>query len=242
MSYIPNAKNLQHPTNDDDAAILTAEILVIKKYLASRFGDFDASLTSNTQNIGTLQSQQTALTSAVNALTGEGIGTIKFGPYGSTPTGWVFLDGSLLQRQQNGADTPLWEYVKNYYKRVDDSLRAQNPGAFTNGNGSSNYRLPDMSGLFVRGVGGNSDALGALQGDAIRNITGQTIAISSSATDPSGAPTGVFSTSGDRGNNRIGAGGGEDSYSQVFDASTVVPTANENRPLNIAWNFIIRES
>ena len=92
--------------------------------------------------------------------------------------------------------------------------------------------LPDLRGCFIRGLGGNSDALGVVQGDAIRNITG--------TFNPGGngvSASGVFSAGGARGSNSGSAG---DSRLITFDASTQVPTANENRPRNIAFLYIVK--
>ncbi|WP_018704784.1 hypothetical protein [Anaeromusa acidaminophila] len=85
----------------------------------------------------------------------------------------------------------------------------------------------------MRGYGGNSDALGVPQGDAIRNITGYTGA---SLPNAAGWMTGAFSRAGT---------GGVGWYQDVsggtsFDASRVVPTANENRPINKSVRFLIK--
>ncbi|MGI8473120.1 tail fiber protein [Pectobacterium brasiliense] len=97
--------------------------------------------------------------------------------------------------------------------------------------------LPDLRGEFVRGWddGRGADAGRALmsaQGDAIRNITG--------TFNPGGwgiSADGVFSRGDTRGSN---SGQFHDSALITFDASTVVPTAEENRPRNIAFNYIVR--
>lgn len=99
-------------------------------------------------------------------------------------------------------------------------------------------QTPDLRGLFLRGHGGNSAALGVQQGDAIRNIVGS-------------SPT---MTGGGRYDQTSGAisahvwywqsantlGGSGMTYGLNFDASRVVPTANENRPVNQAVRYLIR--
>lgn len=89
----------------------------------------------------------------------------------------------------------------------------------------------DMRGKFVRGVGGNSAELGEVQGDAIRNITGSFhLGRRGGADGASGAFT--------RRSNANAASSAGSRYSAAkwveFDASQVVPTADENRPVNIA--------
>ena len=103
--------------------------------------------------------------------------------------------------------------------------RSSCPAGWAAANGSGG--TPDLRRRFVRGVGGNSGALGAVQEDAIRNITG------TFSTVIQGNPTsGAFYQSG--------AGTRTKQYTDwdgqilSFDASRVVPTANENRPVNVA--------
>ncbi|EAA1097159.1 phage tail protein [Salmonella enterica subsp. enterica] len=107
-------------------------------------------------------------------------------------------------------------------------------------------KLPDLRGEFIRGwddgrgIDAGREILSA-QGDAIRNITGT---VGWYGDGLLSNVSGVFSGR-DRVNQRIVA---TDSTvdtnlkyaSAYFDASTKVPTATENRPRNIAFNFIVR--
>lgn len=101
--------------------------------------------------------------------------------------------------------------------------------------------LPDLRGEFIRGWddGRGVDAGRAIfsaQGDAIRNIVGSINAL--------GAESGAFYYS------RTPSTGSwvhwaadtatHDVLTYGFDASRVVPTASENRPRNIAFNYIVR--
>ena len=97
-------------------------------------------------------------------------------------------------------------------------------------------QTPDLRGLFLRGHGGNSAALGVQQGDAIRNITGEFGAKARGMwrTETSG----VFATSGTGGGSHDSDGWGTEYFQ--FDASRVVPTAEENRPVNTAVRFLVR--
>ena len=104
--------------------------------------------------------------------------------------------------------------------------------------------LPDMRGEFIRGLdnGRGIDAGRAVlsgQGDAIRNITGTLYGLLTTATKTSEANqwvTGALSASLPQGSN-AGSGQGY-RFDATFDSSRVVPTANENRPRNIAYHYI----
>lgn len=93
--------------------------------------------------------------------------------------------------------------------------------------------VPDYRGYFLRGNGGNSAALGQAQGDAIRNITGfvGTVIYSGSS--------GAFYTSNWNGGFQ-GNTSATPIYTTYMDASRVVPTAPENRPINKSVRYLIR--
>ena len=96
--------------------------------------------------------------------------------------------------------------------------------------------VPDYRGVFLRGLGGNSASLGILQEDAIRNIYGS-LPVNDNVGFP--IPTGAFYygysfSYGPRDEN--GTVGGI----YYFDASRIVPTAEENRPLNKAVRYFIK--
>lgn len=98
--------------------------------------------------------------------------------------------------------------------------------------------LPDLRGCFIRGLGGNSDALGVVQGDAIRNITGK-VSDHAINTNSNITAIGAFSVEPFSGYGNYTSGGGGH-YRLAFDASLVVPTANENRPKNMAFLYIVK--
>ncbi|HEP1896144.1 TPA: phage tail protein [Kluyvera cryocrescens] len=105
--------------------------------------------------------------------------------------------------------------------------------------------LPDLRGEFIRGWDdgrGIDTGRGMLtsQGDAIRNITAVLCDLS--------ANSGVEGTTGAayiswRWDSKTNVTTGNTSWGQynlTIDASRQVPTANENRPKNIAFNYIVR--
>ncbi|RJL54066.1 tail fiber protein [Pectobacterium carotovorum] len=132
-------------------------------------------------------------------------------PGAVAPTGWLKCNGQAF-------DKTLYPILASRY-----------PSGF----------LPDLRGEFVRGWddGRGADAGRALlsaQGDAIRNITGNF--------NPGGNGVGAdqkLFTSGPYWQ-ASNSGAASDSGLITFDASKVVPTANENRPRNIAFNYIVR--
>lgn len=91
--------------------------------------------------------------------------------------------------------------------------------------------VPDMTteGAFLRQAK-SGRAIGSYEGDAIRNIVGTVGA----ARRGSSTATGAFTSSANGNGQPINEGNGNISIG--FDASRVVPTANENRPKNVAVN------
>lgn len=96
--------------------------------------------------------------------------------------------------------------------------------------------VPDLRGRFIRMVGGNAAGLGGTQEDCIRNITGYFDTNSEHFDTSAGGPF-TKTVVG----NRRNVGGDWGSSNRVnFDVSRSVPTGPENRPVNMAMNFIIK--
>lgn len=135
------------------------------------------------------------------------------------PSGFMECKGQLL----NKADYPELFSVIEY----------------TYGGSGNSFNLPKFDdGRFFRSTGGNADVLGRLQGDAIRNITGHIIAnqLSSMNLTEGALSTVVMGT----GYSYLQNGGPNFGLHTYFDASKVVPTANENRPTNSSVIVLIK--
>ena len=101
--------------------------------------------------------------------------------------------------------------------------------------------LPDLRGEFIRGWddGRRVDSERAIlsaQGDAIRNITGTLVDVRFNV-QPSSSGVFTITNLGSASSDSSGLGSAK---TIIFDASRVVPTASENRPRNIAFNYIVR--
>ena len=173
----------------------------------------------------------TGATNAADARTNLGLGEGSALPVGvpvpwpsaTPPTGWLKCNGAVFSAEEYP------ELAKAY----------------------PTNKLPDLRGEFIRGwddgrgIDAGREILSA-QGDAIRNITGtfgngQTEV---NAAISFNAASGVFvSQSALRntiGNTTIIPNTPNNPHLVNFDASRVVPTASENRPRNIAFNYIVR--
>lgn len=165
------------------------------------------------------------------------------GPAASVPAGWMLCDGTAISRTT----------YANLYNVIGV--------AWGTGDGSSTFNLPDLRGMFLRGLagsdtvgdpdanrrlanarGGNSgNNVGSYQGDAIRNITG-----TFNTAQRFGAnwqfTTGTFSE------DSVTGGGMTYEHHKYYqgnprvtlDASRVVPIGSDNRPKNVAVNYIIK--
>ena len=134
------------------------------------------------------------------------------------PAGFLIADGRSLKKEEY---TELFDVI-----------------GYTYGGSGQNFSLPNFAdGKFMRGIGGNAAALGTAQQDAIRNITAKmTNNIGETGSLLSGAfkQTSYINRTAANSSPYLGVGTLE------FDASLIVPTANENRPLNMAVVVIIK--
>ncbi|EEA9767789.1 phage tail protein [Escherichia coli] len=178
-----------------------------------------ALLLSRKNPFGDIKSDGTVKTALENLGLGEGsalpVGVPVPWPSPTPPTGWLKCNGAAFSAEEYP------ELAKAY----------------------PTNKLPDLRGEFIRGWddGRGVDAgrqLLSSQGDAIRNIEGFADGGIGMSFD---AIRGAFYDAGTRSatmaNNTTAIGKTDD---LGFDASRVVPTANENRPRNIAFNYIVR--
>lgn len=175
------------------------------------------------------------------------IGTViwHLGPRSGINTGDLACDGQLVSR---ATYADLWDMVNtgklasvtDAVWLADTSKRA----AFSLGNGSTTFRLPDLNGaysgsianLFLRGTANQATyPAGTVVSDAIRNITGSLGVIRTQSVAP--PLTGPFYING--GTASISNAGGTGYPSVGFDASLAVPTANENRPVSAFGVWVI---
>ncbi len=154
--------------------------------------------------------------------------------------GDLALDGQLVSR----TDYPeLWEVAQNSGLLITDTAWLSDPLkriAYSSGDGETNFRLPDYNGIqdqslkspVLRGDGYSSS--GTALSDAIRNITG----FQGATRENYETPTGAFY----KGSGGSAAGSGSQAtttWTMYFDASRVVPTANENRPVSAFGIYVV---
>ena len=146
-------------------------------------------------------------------------GAVMYFAMGEAPVGWLKANGAAVSRTTYAG---LFAVLGTYY------------GA---GDGSTTFNLPDLRGEFIRSYDDRRGVdpgrrNGSWQGDAIRNITGACSGAMGVVFD---GFAGAFFDDGTR-DATVATSTTKVTYNDdfCFDASRVVPTANENRPRNIA--------
>ena len=165
----------------------------------------------------------------INVGLGEGsalpVGVPVPWPSATPPTGWLKCNGAAFSAEEYP------ELAKVY----------------------PTNKLPDLRGEFIRGwddgrgIDTNRSLLSS-QGDTIRNITGfinEVKGTIDTATFRLQTGTGAFALASQAKRNIYNNLGTYETKNNPytgfsFDASRVVPTASENRPRNIAFNYIVR--
>ncbi|WP_438461948.1 phage tail-collar fiber domain-containing protein [Marinomonas sp. PE14-40] len=150
------------------------------------------------------------------------------------------LDGAALSRAAHPIAFAIVSASSNY---IDQATKDASPieygGFYGDGDGSTTFTLPIVGGEFIRmfddGRGiDNGRGFGSYQEDAIRNLEG---VINANYAVFNEGLSGVFKEAGlDNDFSITTSGTALTSNGRVnFDASLVVPTADENRPRSIAY-------
>ncbi|PXZ06307.1 hypothetical protein DKK70_10020 [Gilliamella apicola] len=169
----------------------------------------------------------------------DAIGEFRLMPFraGELPFGWYFRNGDnyLLSSPQGRALNGLSANYKRDHqitiKEIDGQQYINVPSAFA----------PDGRGFFERPANGTTRQVGSAEDDAIRNLYGEIHHIFHwKDTVPNGVFRKFRNDDGSGLNNRnypVTCHVSDSDYpeqSVLFNASWFVPTAHENRPLNIA--------
>ncbi|WP_297323346.1 phage tail protein [uncultured Bartonella sp.] len=178
-------------------------------------------------------------------------GSIIMCPFAKPAYRMIIANGALLRRKDYSL---LWSVVSQLGTVSEKDWLNGQWGAYSVGDGSTTFRIPNLSGEFPRfldtiGSVDKSRKAGSAQGDAIRNITGtfgeppwKEATIYEWSTG-AGVFRGLRFTKLVRDLSTIRALNTEQEIFPIgydFDASRQVPTANENRPHNIALLPCIR--
>jgi len=166
---------------------------------------------------------------------------------------WTPLFSKISGGNNGGGLVPVGTVICGWWQEAPDGYLALDGGDFD----ATKYpklaallnnpqTLPDLRGYFIRGYdpngvtdpNGKTRALGSKQTDAIRNITAHWICDSELRTGScEGSIYYIRSISRSNGaSNHSSADSGE----WGFDASRVVPTAAENRPVNVCLLYCIK--
>lgn len=171
-------------------------------------------------------------TVGVHVVTNDNIGDFRLMPFRANelPFGWYF---------RNGDNYPVNSPQGKALNRLSDNYKRDHQITIKNINGQQYINVPsafasDGRGFFERAVNGATRQVGSTENDAIRNIYGDCDNALSSIYD---GTRGAFYRRAAQNKYNISliadGDGGEIMCGDNFDASRVVPTANENRPLNI---------
>ena len=141
----------------------------------------------------------------------------------SPPAGWLECNGAAVSR----------ETYSDLFSAIETT--------WGSGNGSDTFNLPDLRGEFIRGYDNSRGidtgrTFASAQGDAIRDIPGTWRDAYDHGAPSTGAIVEILSNS-PTGDTAAPQSGGKN---YEFDASNVLPTANENRPRNIAVLYCIK--
>jgi hypothetical protein len=137
----------------------------------NNFAALDVAVCETGNDIEGLMSLITSLSSSVQS---SGFtGSVSYFPSTIAPTGWLALSGQQVSRTTYST---LWSFAQSSGNLVTNaqwtSLSAY--GSFSDGDGSTTFRIPDLRGHFVRGSGTHTDgtaagAFGVKQNDEFKS-------------------------------------------------------------------------
>lgn len=146
-----------------------------------------------------------------------------------------------------GSASPDTKYNFSEYPRIQRALTSGYGSEYFTNNGDDTFSIVDLRGRFPRLWSNGSDidstrTFDSLQSDAIRNITGRFYANNSGWENKLfDSASGAFSVGDYTGNGHKGNSSGYNAYlGATFDASSVVSTADENRPYNFNMRMFIK--
>lgn len=207
--------------------------------------DTQASIDELSDDQDSIRESIQALEEKINSL-GDGIpiGFESMWPAITPPPGW--LDESLNMGLIPRATYPdLWAFALASGNLLDDTTWQANFAAngsvpsFSTGDGSTTFRIPLLRKVYIRARDVDSGLnVGTYQGDAIRNITGVLSQQGNRAALVGGS--GAFVAGTGRTSYAADALGGSIPSQFSFNASAVVPTASENRPVSAVRLPIIK--
>ncbi|BFM50573.1 phage tail protein [Marinomonas sp. THO17] len=150
------------------------------------------------------------------------------------------LDGSTLSRTSHPIAFAIAQASSNFIGQAEkDADPVTYGGYYGDGDGSTSFTLPIVGGEFIRMHDGGRGVdegrvFGGWQEDAIRNIFGR---INTNYNVFTEGVAGAFTYVNEDLEHTIATSGTTSTTkgSTTFDASLVVPTANENRPRNLAY-------
>lgn len=190
--------------------------------------DFKFTLTQDTSDSSNTVATTAWVQSLINSIknTLAPVGSVVASATRTVPEGYLECNGNTVSRVT--------------YNKLFQAIGT----TYGSGDGSTTFSLPDLRGEFLRGLdsGRGVDVgrtIGSFQGDAIRNIKGYLGVDCNSSSPPADEFSGAFYDGGANRNGDDGNTSGENRR-VMFDASRVVPVADENRPRNIAMTYIIK--
>lgn len=219
---IDNAKNITLKVDNNIVLATRSHLASEIKKLETKFLALDGKA-ADSDKLDGKDSSEYALKSELSDTTPIG-SYMLWSSEATTPAGFLKCDGRSLNKN---------EYLELF-----------NVIGYTYGGSDENFNIPNFSdGKFIRSIGGNAAPIGTAQNDAIRNITGKL------NSEWGGVKTrffnkgvGVFENTPSSIARIYGEGVSRGmEYADVdFDASRVVPTANENRPYNMSVVVLIK--